>query len=272
MTKEAMMKNVLLLIHDDEGQEARLQAALDLTRALDGHLSCIDVTLSSAMVGEYYSLGVAPATLIRDECEGEGRNKIMLEARLEHEDVPWDWADATGDLVDGVCDAAMLADIIVLNRKLGQNPYPDMGDVAGRILMRARAPVVAMPEDYRRLALKRALVAWDGQASAAATLRACVPILQRAEAVEIFMVRDGAEKAEPTLAAEYLSRHGVHASVRVLSDGLHAADQLIEAEAAAFVADYILMGAYTHGRLMETFGGVTKRMLRNARVPLILGH
>ena len=99
------MKNVLLLIHDDEGQEARLQAALDLTRALDGHLSCIDVTLSSAKVGEYYSLGVAPATLIRDECEGEGRNKIMLEARLEHEDVPWDWADATGDLVDGVCES-----------------------------------------------------------------------------------------------------------------------------------------------------------------------
>ena len=60
--------------------------------------------------------------------------------------------------------------------------------------------------------------------------------------------------------------------MRGLSDGLHAADQLIEAEAAAFVADYILMGAYTHGRLMETFGGVTKRMLRNARVPLILGH
>ena len=27
------MKNVLLLVHDDQGQEARLQAALDLTRA-----------------------------------------------------------------------------------------------------------------------------------------------------------------------------------------------------------------------------------------------
>ena len=37
------MKNVLVLIHDDDGQEARLQTALDLTRALDGHLTCVDV-------------------------------------------------------------------------------------------------------------------------------------------------------------------------------------------------------------------------------------
>ena len=37
------MKNILLLVHDDAGQEARLQVALDLTRALGGHLTCIDV-------------------------------------------------------------------------------------------------------------------------------------------------------------------------------------------------------------------------------------
>ncbi|WP_294197639.1 universal stress protein [uncultured Sphingomonas sp.] len=60
--------------------------------------------------------------------------------------------------------------------------------------------------------------------------------------------------------------------MRILEDGLHAADQLIEAEATTFHADYVLMGAYSHGRLMETFGGVTKRMLSNAKLPLILGH
>ena len=266
------MKNVLLLVHDDEGQEARLQAALDLTRALDGHLSCIDVALLPVMVGDIYSPGIAEAILLTDEREREGKNKTALEARLAHEDVSWDWTDVTGNFVDGICEAAMLSDIIVLNRKLDQFPYPDMRDVASRILMHARAPIVAMPDDCKRLDLKRALVAWDGQASAAATLRACVPLLQHAAAVEIFMARDGAEKVEPTLAAEYLSRHGVHATVRIREDGLHAADKLIEAEATAFHADYILMGAYSHGRLMETFGGVTKRMLGNAKLPIILGH
>ena len=38
------MKTILVLLHDDGGQEARLQVALDLSRALDGHLICLDVT------------------------------------------------------------------------------------------------------------------------------------------------------------------------------------------------------------------------------------
>ncbi len=48
------MKNILLLVHDDEGQEARLQAALDLVRTLDGHLVCLDVTPFPVMAGDFY--------------------------------------------------------------------------------------------------------------------------------------------------------------------------------------------------------------------------
>jgi nucleotide-binding universal stress UspA family protein len=32
------------------------------------------------------------------------------------------------------------------------------------------------------------------------------------------------------------------------------------------------MGAYSHGRLLEAFGGVTKRMLNKSNLPLVLGH
>lgn len=265
------MKNILLLVHDDEGQEARLQAALDLTRALDGHLSCIDVALFPAIVGDY-TVGAAEAMLMADERERESRNRTVLESRLANEDVAWDWTDVIGNMVESVCEAATLADIIVLNRKLDQFPYPDMRDAASRILTHARTPVLAVPDSLKRLELDRVLIAWDGQASIAATMRACVPLLQRAQAVEILLVRDGAERVEPAEAAKYLSRHGIHATVRVIEDGLAKADQHIAAAADAFRADYILMGAYSHGRLMEAFGGVTKRMLSNAKLPLVLGH
>lgn len=39
------MKTIFLLVHDDEGQEARLLAALDLTRDVSGHPACLDVTV-----------------------------------------------------------------------------------------------------------------------------------------------------------------------------------------------------------------------------------
>lgn len=263
------MKNILLLVHDDKGQEARLQAALDLARALGGHVRCVDVTMIPAVVMDDFA-DAGSAILLDDEREREGRNKAALTARLAHEDVSWDWIDVTASLPAGLLEAAALADIIVLN--CGRAGAPTMREVASQVVMRGRAPVLAVPDKLDHLALDRALVAWDGQASCAATLRACTPLLARAEAVEIFMVRDGAEKTEPEEAAEYLSRHGIHADIRVIRDGLHAPDLLIEQECAAWRADYVLMGAYGRGRLMETFGGVTRRMLGKARLPLLLGH
>jgi len=52
------MKNILLLVHDDKGKDARLRAAIDLARALDGHLSCIDVSSLPLSIGADYS-GIA---------------------------------------------------------------------------------------------------------------------------------------------------------------------------------------------------------------------
>lgn len=265
------MKNVLLLVHDDVGQEARLQTALDLTRAIDGHMTCVDVTILPFLGGDY-TTGAGQAMLLADERQRESKNKSVVEGRLAHEDVSWNWLEFTGSLAEGVLEAAALADLIVLNRKLDSFYHPDMRDAASSVLMHARAPVVAVPDTLERFEFSRALIAWDGKTSSAATMRACVPLLALAEAVEIFMVRDGSEKVEATEAAEYLSRHGIQSTVCIIEDGLTAADQLIAAECERWQGDYVLMGAYNHGRLAETFGGVTKRMLTTSKVPMVLGH
>lgn len=82
------MKNILLLVHDDEGQEARLQAALDLTRAIGGHLQCIDVTPFPVIAGDLYA-GFGETAVMLDERDSEARNKTHITARLAKEDVSW---------------------------------------------------------------------------------------------------------------------------------------------------------------------------------------
>ena len=52
------MKNILLLIHGDEGQEARYQSALDVARAVGGHLTCLDLTIIPEVMGDYVAMGV----------------------------------------------------------------------------------------------------------------------------------------------------------------------------------------------------------------------
>lgn len=265
------MKNVLLLVHDDEGQEVRLQAALNMTRGLDGHLTCLDVSLYPPFVGDYYG-GTGEAVLLAQEREKEEKNRGVLTARLENEDVAFNWIDMTGNFADAILDCATLADIVVLSQRLDQFAYPDMRQVVSKILTHARIPVLAVPTNIESMSLDRALITWDGQLSCAATVRCCVPMLKLAGTVEIFTVRDGTPGIDPFEAATYLSRHGIHADVRAIDNGLYPADRHILEEADVFGADYILMGAYSHGRIMETFGGVTKRLLANAKQPLILGH
>lgn len=266
------MKNILLLVHDDSGQEARFQAALDLTRALDGHLTCLDVVVPPLSLGGDFSSPGGQGLLLDIEWHREAKNKAEIQERLKDEGVPWNWLDALDTIANAVLDSATLSDLIVLNRKLDSYRHPNMLDITSRILLLARKPVVALPEDTERFAFGRALIAWDGQPSCAATVRACVPLLQLADAVELFMVRDGSERTGPDEAAEYLSRHGIHAQILVVDDDGRPADKRIVEEATDWNADFIMMGAYGRGRLMETFGGVTKRLLATSQFPLVLGH
>ncbi|MCW3848188.1 universal stress protein, partial [Sphingomonas sp. LB-2] len=117
------MKNILVLMHDDVGQEARFQVALDLTRALDGHLTCLDVARPPVVVADYAELGGA-AMVLEDERESEAKNRSRMDARLRIEGVPYNWIETTGFASPAVRDAAGLADVIVLNRDI-EHAYPD---------------------------------------------------------------------------------------------------------------------------------------------------
>lgn len=264
------MKNILLLVHDDHGQEARLQAALDITRAVEGHLTCIDVTPYPLIAGDGF--GFAETVVILDERESEAKNKSVISERLSREDVSWSWIDAMDEIANAVLDAADLADLIILNRALDGFPMPDMRDIASRIVARASAPVLAVPETLERFELERALVAWDGRPSAAAALRAAVPLLVFAKEVEIFTAQGSDNHIVPEDAAAYLSRHGIAANVRKTDIGKFHADFLISDEAKMFRADYLVMGAYGCGRLRETFGGTTKNLLTKSKFPLLMSH
>jgi len=268
------MKNMLLLVHDDAGQEARLQAALDITRALGGHLDCLDVTPYPVVAGGAV-MGYGESVVVMDERDSEANNKAALTERLAREDVSWGWADTMGEMATSVLQAADLADLIILNRALDGYPLPNMRDITSRIVERTNAGVLAVPETLERFAFDRALVAWDGGRSAAAALRAAVPLLALASEVEIFMARDDGEedaRNDPEKAATYLSRHGIHARVKIADGAGDRPDAMIAREAESWRADYIVMGAYGRGRLRETFGGVTKRMLIDSKLPLLLGH
>lgn len=267
------MKNILVLIHDDTGQEARLQVALDITRMLNGHLTCLDVVIPPAAMTDDTLGGMAGVTLLADEISREAWNRTHVERRLAHEDVSWEWAEATGRIAPSLRDASRFADLIVVNRQLHDFPIPDMRAVAGEVIARSRKPVLAVPEDVRRLDTGCAMIAWNGSTSAMASLRQSIPLLARSERVLLVQVDDGADDGSAEAAASYVSRYDIHVRIErvaALAEGVGATliDQAVRHHAGILIA-----GGYGHLRVGETlFGGVTRELLTNAPCPIFMAH
>lgn len=267
------MKNVLLLVHDDPGQEARLQAALDLARALGGHLTCLDVALMPVLVDGGYLVPLQ-VDLLEAERARETENRKALEARLAREDVPWTWIDTTDSFAPALNRAARIADLIVVNRRLDSAAPADMRAVATDVIIGSGRAVVAVPENAAGFnAAGRALVAWDGSEEAMKAMQTAVPELKLASSVTVLEIDDGSIETPAEEAAAYLSRHGVSAEVLCRPKGVLPIGDTILAEARSYGADYIVMGGFGHSRVVEAlFGGVSREMLTESPVPIVMAH
>ena len=267
------MKNVLLLVHDDAGQESRFQAALDLTRALGGHLTCLDVAIYPMMVSDVYAVTVE-AAILEDEKKREAGNRRKLEARLAREDVPWTFVDALGNAAQCLEDHAALADVIVVSRKLDSEYLPDTLGTASQIVIGSDKVVVAVPEKARGFdAAGRAMVAWDGSEEASHALERSVPLLQLARTVTLVEIQDGSTEKPAEEAATYLSRHGIAAViVRRRARGAPTVNLLLSTAEGEGV-DYIVMGAFGRSRFLEALlGGVSRDMLSESPIPIVMAH
>ncbi len=271
------MRDILVLMHDDAGQQARFQAALDVTRALDGHLTCLDVALQPPLIAAGFQDG-ACGTMLAEVPRVGADSSVQFQARLCREDMLWDWIHAIDDFAPCLRTAADLSDLIVVNRKLDGAWAPDMRGVAGDIVVRSGTPLLVVPGEARRLnAAGKALVAWDGSAAASAALRAATPLLRLAGQVEIVEIIDRGVDGSANTAAAYLARHGIHPIIRHETAGGRAAGDVLAAltdnRAGSAGCAYVVMGGFSHdGFQGDRFGGAWQRLLSNCNVPIFMAH
>lgn len=268
------MKNVLLLVHDDDGQEARLQAALDATRALDGHLTCLHVTEFAPIIGaDPYGMSGA-VMMLEAEQDIESENRSRIESRLSGEGVPFDWIEVTGAMEPAIRDAAELADLVVLNSQMSKLFQPQVYKLVEKLVVKSGKPILAVPTEQGFCPADPALVAWDGSDPASAALRAAIPLLQLSDSVTLYEIGDGSDDSSIEDAAEYLSRHGIKADViREAAPDADFVKPLLLGKLESGRFAWAVMGAFSRSRIREAlFGGTTKRMLRDSPVPLLVAH
>src|SRR3712207_4072356 len=111
------MRNVLVHIHPDDGQEARLAAAIAIVRAFGGHLTAVQVTPYSTYIAAdpFGGTHLVAAALARQE-ENEREELGRLQERMRSEGVPFDWIHVDGEPARALVRASRLVDLVVLSR------------------------------------------------------------------------------------------------------------------------------------------------------------
>ncbi len=173
-------------------------------------------------------------------------------------------------------DAADCHDLVVLRRPA--DGAEDLVRDVGRCLLAAPLPILLLPSDASPESARwdTVAIAWNGSRGALRAVHAALPMLRRAQRVELLLDSSaggvGSDRWRPMERIEgYLTWQDVpNVHVRQLrrEDPAH----LIEV-AAERGANVLVMGAYGSARYLEwLFGGATQRALQQNSTALFLRH
>lgn len=274
------VKTVLVHIQNEETANQRIEAALAIARTTSAHISCLQVTPIEAYVAFDGFGGVFIMNdIMKAIDEGSEQLRRKVEEDLAREDASWDYVSATGNVASEIVRHAALADLVIVGREplknqLGAPAITLLGD----LLERSRTPLF-IPGSEPISPTGLAIIGWNGSHEAANAVRAAIGLLKIASEVRVVQVtRKGQEGEFPgTRIMEYLSRQGVSADLIVETSPAAAADDFVSASliahARARAGAYVVIGGYSRSRISEfLFGGVTRTMIAESTIPLLLGR
>ena len=182
------------------------------------------------------------------------------------------WAEQTGEIEEVVTTRGRLSDLVVA-------PRPAPGAVQAQRCFDAAVfgsgrPTLVVGERPLHDITDHAMIAWNGSLEASRAVLGAMPLLHLAARVSIFAAPQyDVEGVNAAYLAEYLSWHGIRAHPLAGSNDERATGVALVSAASEQKASLIVMGAYTHSRLRQSFlGGVTRHLLAHAPVPLMMSH
>lgn len=150
--------------------------------------------------------------------------------------------------------------------------------IAESTLFESGRPIIIVPYIQRApLKLDRVMVCWDGSRAAVRAIADAMPLLQRADNIDVVSVTSKHGKQKELIQGAdmglHLARYGFKVNVtHIPRSDVGAADALIS-HCAESGADFVIMGGYGHSRLREfVLGGVTRSMLSAMTVPTLMSH
>jgi nucleotide-binding universal stress UspA family protein len=186
----------------------------------------------------------------------------------------WAWLKDAPSGHDFVGSYGRVFDIIVLARPGDEWQSPSMITLESALFESGRPVLIAPPNSPRSLGTN-VLIAWNNSTEQARTTADAMPLLRLADRITILTV-EGATVAGPSgeQMAHSLKMNGIAAdTITMKPAGKRSAGETILTKAEELGCDLIIKGAYTQSRLRQMiFGGTTRHILANAKLPVLMAH
>ncbi len=211
--------------------------------------------------------------------EEAGAIEASFRETLRQNGLSGEWRLVEGAIDETVVLHTRYADLVVIGQ-------PDRDDRSGRAavltprtLMTSGRPILIIPfaGEFPTLG-SNVLIGWDGSGEAARALNDAMPLLQTANKVTVLAInpRPGIGGDGDVPAADialHLARHDVKAeAAHTVAIDISEGDALLS-YAADIGADLLVCGLYGHSPLRErAFGGVTRSLLTEMTVPVLMAH
>lgn len=280
-----MYKAILTLMTRESTLQPAVSAAVELARVFDAHLTGLYVHEPPYSRQDFAAAYASSGALLMDldkEADTASQaagdlHKAFLETARQAGVRKFDWRYAQGSLGSVLTALARGADLLVMSS-------PDAGDYASAagvptaVTIASGCPILLVPAEAQcRLPPRHAVIAWNASREASRAVREALPLLRRAEQVDLLAINASGTAHRRQMDADLqaqLAHHGIDANLHHLDAGTAGVAGTLLSYAQDVGADLICMGAYGHSRLRElVLGGVTRDLMRQPPgLPLFLAH
>jgi len=256
-----------------------LATAAAVVRKFGGHVEALhaagDPRDSIPFVGEGASGALVEQIVTAAEKDLKRRSVVareQYETWAKTAGIDCSLAEPPGSEEDTIARFGRFSDLVVLPRPADEEAIASTVAFETALLETGRPVLIAPPAGDIDFG-KPAAFAWNGSREAARALAAGLPFLKAATRIVCIVAGKNVAENDTLPLQSYLSRHGLkfelaRADVPTIQAGPH-----VLAEARRSGCGLLVMGAYTHSRLRQlVFGGVTRYMLQNADLPVLMAH
>ena len=215
-----MLRDLLVHVSGEYGRQ-RLGFATELAMQTGARLTGLHVIPPAEISPRYKPSQVASAVtrfaaaLTADADAGKASFEEMTANRLSDAR----WIEAKGDVAQGICIRARLADLVIVGRDEWQDPpethpFP----IAHSGVLQCGRPVMVVPDGTLSPVFTKVGVAWDGSREAVRAVHDAIPMLKSAKSVDLISVIKPTESSSDVnindLAA-HLTHHGISIKAKV---------------------------------------------------------